>query len=363
YLAPSGMGMTHYENGVINNTTGIYINSSSVYLDNGYNDIYHEDTTHPYYYIYKTNDVRITARNNYWGSTDTAVINDHLYPSSDFWITPICTTSQSQYKEGNPIEYELLQDALEYLYNEEYSNAENTFKSIISSYPETPEAYQSVSGLYACYMESGNNWTAYEYYLQQLRQDTTYQHLEKLLFGYMNLCLRAQGRYNDAIYNYESVLLNDPTYNDSVFAVINIGNTYLEAQNSYKSATGIFSYLRPESTTAHAVKTKKLLLSLHDEEPAIQFVHPQSEHWLGQNFPNPFTTSTSIEIFIAEQSNVRIRIFNTMGVNVNELNPGSLNEGSYRVEFSNPQLKDGLYYYTLEVNGEKIGTKKMIVRK
>ncbi|MBN2174972.1 MAG: hypothetical protein JW731_12630, partial [Bacteroidales bacterium] len=73
--------------------------------------------------------------------------------------------------------------------------------------------------------------------------------------SYLNLCLRAQGRYNDAISNYESVLLNDPTYNDSVFAVISIGNTHLEAQNSYKSATGIFGYLRPGSTTAHAVKT------------------------------------------------------------------------------------------------------------
>ncbi|MBN1340856.1 MAG: T9SS type A sorting domain-containing protein [Bacteroidales bacterium] len=121
-------------------------------------------------------------------------------------------------------------------------------------------------------------------------------------------------------------------------------------------------YLRPESTTAHAVKTKKLLLSLRDEEPAIQFVHPQSEHWLCQNFPNPYTTSTSIEIFIAKKSHAVIRIFNTLGVKTDEINLGTL-EGNYRFEYTHPHLTDGLYYYTLEVNGEKVGAKKMIVRK
>ncbi|MBN1339082.1 MAG: hypothetical protein JXA03_07155, partial [Bacteroidales bacterium] len=67
-------------------------------------------------------------------------------------------------------------------------------------------------------------------------------------------------------------------------------------------------------------------------------------------------------IFIAKKSHAVIRIFNTLGVKTDEINLGTL-EGSYRVGFSNPQWKDGLYYYTLEVNGEKIGTKEMIVMK
>lgn len=149
YLSSTGEGSTPYENGIINNDTGIYLNASSIYMNNGYNDIYHEDTTHTYY-IYKTNDLRITASNNYWGSSDTSVINDYLYPSDDFLITPVCTTAQSNYKNSNPVEYELLQDALEYLINEEYSNAENTFKSIINTYPDSPEAYQCIPGIYAC---------------------------------------------------------------------------------------------------------------------------------------------------------------------------------------------------------------------
>ncbi|MBN1339685.1 MAG: hypothetical protein JXA03_10200, partial [Bacteroidales bacterium] len=136
-----------------------------------------------------------------------------------------------------------------------------------------------------------------------------------------------------------------------------------EAQNNYKSATGIFGYLRPGSTTAHAVKTRKLLLSLRDEEPALQFVHPQSEHWLGQNFPNPFTTSTSIELFIAKKSHAVIRIFNTLGVKSGEINLGSLEEGNFSLKYANPYLTDCLYYYTLDVDGYKAGTKKMMVRK
>ena len=196
-----------------------------------------------------------------------------------------------------------------------------------------------------------------------MRQDTVYEHLEKLLFGYLNLSLRAQGEYNDAISNYESILLNDPTYNDSVYAVINIGNTYLEAQGSYKSASGIFGYLRPESETAHAVKTKKLLLSLRDEELPPVFEYPETGHKLGQNYPNPYSTNTIIDIYIAERSTVRIRIFSPLGMMVDELPFGTMDKGSYHIEYSHPNLKDGVYYYTLEVDGFRIGTKKMIISK
>jgi len=78
-------------------------------------------------------------------------------------------------------------------------------------------------------------------------------------------------------------------------------------------------------------------------------------------FPNPFTTSTSIEIFIAKKSHAVIRIFNTLGVKTDEINLGTL-EGNYRVEYAHPHLTGGLYYYTLEVNGEKAGAKKMIAQ-
>ncbi|MCD4735192.1 MAG: T9SS type A sorting domain-containing protein, partial [Bacteroidales bacterium] len=185
----------------------------------------------------------------------------------------------------------------------------------------------------------------------------------KLLFGYLNLSLRAQGEYDDAIYNYESILLNDPTYNDSVFAVINIGNTYLEAQGNYKSVSGIFGYLRPDSETAHSVKTKKLLLSLRDETPILTFEYPESEHILGQNYPNPHNNTTRIDIYLAERSNAKLQIFSPLGILVDELQLNTRDKGSYTIEYTHPNLKDGVYYYSLEVDGLRVGTKKMIVRK
>ncbi|MCD4737520.1 MAG: T9SS type A sorting domain-containing protein [Bacteroidales bacterium] len=157
--------------------------------------------------------------------------------------------------------------------------------------------------------------------------------------------------------------MESPTYNDSVYAVINIGNTYLEAQGSYKSVSGIFGYLRPDSETAHAVKTKKLLLSLRDETPAQDFEYPESEHILGQNYPNPYNNTTRIDIYIAERSTAQIRIFSPLGTLVDELQLGTRDKGSYTIEYAHPHLKAGVYYYSLEVDGLRIGTKKMIVRK
>jgi tetratricopeptide (TPR) repeat protein len=138
--------------------------------------------------------------------------------------------------------------------SEDYPAAEYTYKTIIQQYPETQEAYVSVSGLYDCIRKSNGNMQNLETYYTNLYNDSTYsQEFNKLVFGYINLCKREQAKFDEAVANYETIILNDPTYNDSVFAVIDIGNTYEEAGN-YKSTLGTLSYLVPLSRAKHVEK-------------------------------------------------------------------------------------------------------------
>ncbi|MCD4744710.1 MAG: hypothetical protein K8R58_00245, partial [Bacteroidales bacterium] len=128
----------HFKNGIVNNTTGIYINNSSVSLNNGYNDIYNDPATGYFIKLEEDSTGRptiINAAHNYWGTTIIDSINNHLDPSKNFNIEPVCSSSQSGYKSGNSIIFDLLKTAYTYFENKEYQNAETTFKSLIENYP------------------------------------------------------------------------------------------------------------------------------------------------------------------------------------------------------------------------------------
>jgi len=83
---------------------------------------------------------------------------------------------------------------------------------------------------------------------------------------------------------------------------------------------------------------------------------------LSQNYPNPFSSSTTIRYSLTKTSKVVIKIYDLMGQEiaklVNEENPA----GSYEVNFNASGLSNGIYYYKLESNGHT-QTKKMILMK
>jgi hypothetical protein len=87
-----------------------------------------------------------------------------------------------------------------------------------------------------------------------------------------------------------------------------------------------------------------------------------SQFFLEQNFPNPFNPVTKINYSIAKSGNVRLSIFNAIGVNVatiiNEYKPA----GNYSVQVNGGNMASGIYYYRLE-SGNYSAVKKFILLK
>ena len=83
---------------------------------------------------------------------------------------------------------------------------------------------------------------------------------------------------------------------------------------------------------------------------------------LGQNAPNPFATTSTIEFELTETANVSFEIRDLSGKIVETADLGKMNAGtqSYTVDASN--LSSGIYTYTM-TTGEKSVTKKMVVKK
>jgi len=83
---------------------------------------------------------------------------------------------------------------------------------------------------------------------------------------------------------------------------------------------------------------------------------------LQQNFPNPFNPSTQIDFSIPQQSNVQLKVYNTLGQLVTTLVNGNLSAGFHSVTFDARNLASGLYIYRLTA-GNFTNVKKMLLLK
>lgn len=88
------------------------------------------------------------------------------------------------------------------------------------------------------------------------------------------------------------------------------------------------------------------------------------KYTLYQNYPNPFNPVTNIKFDIpANIGLVSLKVYNALGQEVAELIKGELSPGTYTYAFDAGNLSSGVYFYSLNVDGELAGTKKMVVIK
>ena len=79
---------------------------------------------------------------------------------------------------------------------------------------------------------------------------------------------------------------------------------------------------------------------------------------LGQNAPNPFSSTTSFSYFIPEESkNAKILITNSSGQMIKSVNINNTGQGILELDAS--EISTGNFQYTLIVDGKTIATKKM----
>ncbi len=70
---------------------------------------------------------------------------------------------------------------------------------------------------------------------------------------------------------------------------------------------------------------------------------PVAEYNLEQNYPNPFNPTTNISFSLKEAGNVRIEIYNSLGLFVKLLMDESLAAGKYNILFDASELPSGIY--------------------
>lgn len=93
----------------------------------------------------------------------------------------------------------------------------------------------------------------------------------------------------------------------------------------------------------------------------ISIKHCQPNQFrLYQNYPNPFNRNTTIMFELAEPGVVELKIYNLTGQLVKMLTP---NMGEHQIICDMANFSSGIYFYRLEINGEKSEVRKAILLK
>ncbi|NOU47264.1 MAG: T9SS type A sorting domain-containing protein [Bacteroidales bacterium] len=87
----------------------------------------------------------------------------------------------------------------------------------------------------------------------------------------------------------------------------------------------------------------------------------ESQPQVSQNFPNPFSDETNINVTLGKGSNVSIEIYNLTGQKVYTNNYGYKPAGSFTMSIQSDNMPTGVYFYTVDAGATK-ATLKMIVK-
>lgn len=82
---------------------------------------------------------------------------------------------------------------------------------------------------------------------------------------------------------------------------------------------------------------------------------------VSQNFPNPFSGVSQVEVSLAKSAKVSLEVYNIVGQKVYEIPARNLGEGTHTFQINATSLKSGIYTYSVIANGERT-TRKMMVK-
>ncbi len=81
---------------------------------------------------------------------------------------------------------------------------------------------------------------------------------------------------------------------------------------------------------------------------------------VSQNYPNPFSQTSNIQVSLENKSSLKLVVTNILGQRVLEINRGEVPAGAHQFVIDGSQLGNGVYFYTVYA-GQDSMTRKMIV--
>lgn len=154
-------------------------------------------------------------------------------------------------------------------------------------------------------------------------------------------------------WNSNQVLLNYPQ--------IGLNSSFVTS-DCVAGAIGLGDYLTDFAIPVFKVSTNGVLGEVITDVNASKEEKILRATILFQNYPNPFNSATIIKYQIANESNVKISLYNILGERLKILSDEYKSNGIHSLIFNSDDLPSGVYVYTLEINSLVL-TKKLIILK
>lgn len=139
------------------------------------------------------------------------------------------------------------------------------------------------------------------------------------------------------------------------------GGTNWISQDTYRMLTSVYF---TDSNNGWAVGANGTIL--HTTNGGVSFIDDvttqPTEFILSQSYPNPFNSSCAIRYSIPQLSQVSLKVFNTLGEEIQTLVNEEKPVGTYELNWYASNLPSGVYFYKLQ-SGQYTSVKKMILLK
>lgn len=346
--------------------------------DNTYREVYATEGSFPYKFTYNAvyddasglplvtytgEDSPLDVRHNYWGSTFNP--QNDLEPYSSYIYIPAWEPGGGM-EEGDGL---LFAEATDNLMQGNYTAAKNLYMQVTEQYPQGLYAEASLKALLPLEKLAGNDYAELKgYYTTNaaVQAEPSLALLGDFLGNYCDIRLE---NWPDAIAWFENIIQDPPSFEDSLFAIIDLGYTYLlMQQGGYKSSyTGSMPWYKPVSKKAHEENRDYLLSLLGEGKKAVETQESgagaSNIATLGKNIPNPFTGETVISYELEEPADITFLLSDQAGRLIHGYPAGRKEKGPHSFTLDSSGLKPGIYILSLQVNGTVAGVRKIIVIK
>jgi hypothetical protein len=318
---------------------------------------------------YAPEEVNFDIRWNYWNNTSN--LEEYLFPSSQYTYEPVWDLVQGANLIVHP-DQEMYELASYNFDNEYYFLAEELYLQIIDTYPESKYTKLAAQDLLTVTPYTSGDYEGLKIYFRE--EPNLHYNLEIADFAdYLaNYCRIELEDYQGAIDWFENYIADPPSVQDSIYAVIDIGYTYLLMGQPDRSYIGRYPQLKPNSRNEFFEKQQNLIsLLLSNEEIMYTSSDPEiiipNYPDLYQNYPNPFNPETTISFSIPVDCKVDLAIYNIKGQKVKTLVNEYLEKGFHNVIWnsrnnSGKQVSSGVYFYQFRTERKQIIRKMLLLK-
>jgi hypothetical protein len=348
-----------------NNKHQIYATQTSFPFYIKWNGIIDEDNTTPLVYYSSTLPEELDVSDNFWGENFNPELD--LYPVGYYNYLPIWELNNGS--GGTDYVEAMYNSAQDKITMEDYAGAKADFQQIISDYPNSKYSQAALRELFTLEEFESNDYQVLQSYFNSNTNIQNNPALDKLADYLANFCNIKLGNYSTAISWFENVIQNPETIADSIFAIIDLGYTYFIMENEGLKAACVGKMVEHIPLSVNQFEDKRdYLLSLlfkdtEQNETIEKGVNNLKGGELLQNVPNPFMNITKIYYKIEFPVSVEIKVYDYLGKTIRTIPQGYKNRGTYNIDFKPNGISEGIYFYSIKVDGILSDTKKMSIIK